>query len=137
MTDKNEFQDSPIPFEDKIKLNTKLPPLGSSSPNHAAASPPPPGNVVPSSHIHTFESESKLSRQENIQYKRPLTTGTGATRVRTFHTKLADAAIKYLDDQVNEWLDDNPDILIKFCTTTVGVVEGKRAEQHLIVTVWY
>lgn len=137
MMDRNESQDAPIPFEDKIKFNTKLPPLGASGPREAGISPAPASTVVPSSQIHTFESESKLGRPDTMQFKRPLTTGTGATRMKTFHTKLADAAMKYLEDQINEWLDASPDILVKFCTTTVGVVEGKRAEPHLIITVWY
>ena len=45
--------------------------------------------------------------------------------------------MNYLDGLINDWLDEHPDIEVKFSNTTVGVVEGKRAEPHLIITVWY
>ncbi len=60
-----------------------------------------------------------------------------ATRCRTFHAKLNDASLSYLDNLINEWVDSNPDVGIKFATSSIGVVEGKHAEPHLIVTVFY
>ncbi len=93
---------------------------------------------VPSK-IHGFSAETGISAKSKEQdFRRPLNlTGRGATRVRTFHTKLSDTAMSYLDGLINDWLDEHPDIEVKFSNTTVGVVEGKRAEQHLIITVWY
>ncbi len=64
-------------------------------------------------------------------------TGSGATRCRTFHAKLNDASLAYLNNQVNDWVDSDESIEIKFATSSVGVVEGKHAEPHLIVTVFY
>ena len=88
------------------------------------------------SQIRTFQSESEL--EEKRDYKRPLNiTGKGATRCRTFHIRLSDKAMKYLDEQINDWTDQNPDIEIKFANTVIGEVEGKKIEPHLIVTVWY
>jgi len=73
-----------------------------------------------------------------IAHKRPLNqTGVGATRVRTFHAKLSDGAIRHMDYQVNLWLEQNPEIEIKFANTTVGVWEGKHAEPALILSVFY
>lgn len=60
-----------------------------------------------------------------------------ATRCRTFHCKLADAAISHMNDQINEWADARDDVRIKFATSCIGVVEGKHADPHLIVTVFY
>ena len=52
------------------------------------------------------------------KYQRPLNnTGRGAIRCRTFHTKLTDAAISYMDSVINEWIDKNPQIEIKFATS--------------------
>ncbi len=69
---------------------------------------------------------------------RPLLTGSpNATRCRTFHSKLADAAMAYMNQQINEWADHRDDIEIKFATSCIGVVEGKHADPHLIVTVFY
>lgn len=72
------------------------------------------------------------------QLRRPLLKGSpNATRCRTFHCKLADGPMAYLNEQINEWVDGNDDIEIKFATSTIGVVEGKHVDPHLIVTVFY
>ena len=90
------------------------------------------------SKIRTFESASTLKASTRSTLKRATNlTGQGATRVRTFHTKLTDGAFAFLDNQINEWVDENQDVEVKFCNTTIGVVEGKRSEPHIIMTVWY
>jgi hypothetical protein len=61
----------------------------------------------------------------------------GATRCRLFHSKLSDGAMDYMVNQINEWLDKNENITIKHSSSTIGVVEGKHADAHLILTVWY
>ena len=72
------------------------------------------------------------------QLRRPLLKGSpNATRCRTFHCKLADGPIAYMNEQINEWADSSDDIEIKFATSTIGVVEGKHVDPHLIVTVFY
>jgi hypothetical protein len=95
--------------------------------------------VETSSKIHAFGVKEGIGgKSEEHAYKRSLNvTGRGATRVRTFHTKLSDTAMNYLDGLINDWMDEHSDIEVKFSNTTVGVVEGKRAEPHLIITVWY
>jgi hypothetical protein len=64
-------------------------------------------------------------------------TGTGATRIKIFHTKMNDGAVDFLCQTVNEWTDKNPDIDIKLVQSTVGIWEGKHPEPHLILTIWY
>ena len=72
------------------------------------------------------------------QFRRPLNhSDDGATRVRIFHAKLSDGAIRNMEQLVNEWLDSDPEITIKFATTTVGTWEGKHIEPNLIVTIYY
>ena len=66
----------------------------------------------------------------------PNTTGTGAIHVRTFHSKLTEDALKYLDQQVNEWLDEHPKYEVKQVTTTIGTFTGKVKEPHIICQVW-
>jgi hypothetical protein len=74
----------------------------------------------------------------DAKYQRPLVnTGRSAIRCRTFHTKLTDAALSYMDSIINEWIDKNPQIEIKFATSSIGMFEAKRQEPHLIVTVFY
>ncbi len=89
-------------------------------------------------HVHTFASDSKLDRMNEKSYTRPLQkSGKGATRVRTFHTRLSDNAMRFLDNMINEWIDSDPEIEVKFTNIAVGVVEAKNREDHLIITVWY
>ncbi len=72
-------------------------------------------------------------------FKRPLVSAAeGATRCRTFHSKLTDAALSYMDNQINEWSDAHPEVHVKFATSTIGLFEAKQhQEPHLIVSVFY
>lgn len=75
---------------------------------------------------------------DSIVYKRPLNpTGQAATRIRIFHCKLSEGPVLNLNQQVNEWLDAHPDITVKFANTTIGTWEGKHAEQHIILALYY
>ncbi len=75
---------------------------------------------------------------EEIEYKRPTNRNVPyATRCRTFHAKLNEASISYLDRMINEWVDAHEEIEIKFATSSIGVFEGKHADPNLIVTVFY
>jgi hypothetical protein len=95
------------------------------------AEPPPPK-------IQTYETRAGGPRHGDANWKRtPNLTGTGAVHVRTFHCKLSDDAIAYLDQQINEWLDAHPQYEVKFISTKVGEWSGKLGrEAHLIVQVW-
>ncbi len=80
-------------------------------------------------------SARELRHEEAL--KRPLNvTGKGATRTRTFHSKLNDAALALMDQAINEWADNNG-IEIKSVSSCVGIFEGKKPESHLLVTVCY
>ncbi len=74
--------------------------------------------------------ESKYSRSVNP-------SGQDATRCRTFHAKLNDSAVAFMNDQLNTWVDSHPDINIKFATSTIGIFEGKHKDPNLIITVFY
>jgi hypothetical protein len=71
-------------------------------------------------------------------YKRQTyATGQGACRVRSFHGRLSDEGMAYMDDKINEWLDAHPDIEVKIVTTSIGQYEGKIKEPALVLNVWY
>lgn len=95
------------------------------------ADPTGPTGAAPA--IRSFE---KARRHEEEWNRTPNTTGRGAIHVRTFHCKLTDDALQYLDQMVNEWLDAHPQYEVKFVTTTVGTMTGKIKEPHLICQVW-
>lgn len=94
------------------------------------AEPPPPK-------IQAFESKLGAKKHEDQWKRSPNVTGTGAIHVKTFHCKLSDDAIGYLDQQINEWLDAHPQYEVKFTTSKTGEWTGKLGkEPHLIVQVW-
>jgi hypothetical protein len=94
-------------------------------------SAPPPG--TPSK--IKFGADIGIKKHD---WKRKTTsTGTGACRVRTFHGKLSDQGLEYIDEAINVWLDGHPEIDIKFVTTNVGMFDGKFKDLALIVNVWY
>lgn len=75
---------------------------------------------------------------DDSQFKRtPDPNSSGAVRCRTFHSKLNDGSIEFMTKIMNEWIDGNPNIRVKFATSTIGIFEGKHAEPNLIITVFY
>ena len=91
--------------------------------------------------IRSFGGETAIggeALQDESGYQRPLLTqGPGSTRCRTFHAKLNDGAVAFMNRQINDWADSHPDVTIKFATSTIGIWEGKKADPTLIITVFY
>lgn len=78
----------------------------------------------------------KTKRHEDSWARSPNTTGSGAIHVKTFHCKLTDDALAYLDQGINEWLDAHPQYEVKFVSTSIGIMTGKLKEPALICQVW-
>lgn len=106
---------------------------GSVSPG---TSNPPDGGAGQAKAPPRITHFGERARHEESWTRTPNTTGTGAIHVRTFHTKLTDEALVYLDQTINEWLDAHPQYEVKFVTTTIGEFTGKVREPHLICQVW-
>lgn len=71
------------------------------------------------------------------QWKRtPNKDGTGATHVKTFFCKLRADAIEFMDEQINQYLDQHPECEVKFVTTSVGAMLGKTTEPALFINLW-
>ncbi|MGC9455085.1 MAG: hypothetical protein ACP5HU_09505 [Phycisphaerae bacterium] len=66
----------------------------------------------------------------------PNVTGKGAIRCRIFHSKIAEAPLNYMQNQINEWLDSQ-EIEVKHVGHLVGALEGKTTDPNVIVMVWY
>lgn len=87
--------------------------------------------------IRAFEQKLIAgTRHEEKWARTPNLTGTGAIHVRSFHCKLTEESLAYLDQQINEWLDAHPQYEVKLVTTAVGEWTGKTREPNLIVQVW-
>ena len=78
----------------------------------------------------------KAMRHEAQWNRTPNATGKGAMHVRTFHCKLTEDSLAYMDQQVNEWLDSHPQYEVKIVTSTIGVFTGKIKEPHVVCQVW-
>jgi hypothetical protein len=72
-------------------------------------------------------------------YKRQVNNvpGCGACRIRSFHGRLSDEGLAFMDNKINAWLDEHPEIEVKQVTSTVGLYDGKIKEPALILNVWY
>ena len=94
------------------------------------AQPPPPK-------IQAFEQKLGVKRHEDSWKRTPNTPGTGAIHVKTFHCRLSDDALGFIDQQINEWLDAHPQYEVKFVSSNVGEFQGKMGkEMHMIVQLW-
>ncbi|HNQ24967.1 MAG TPA: hypothetical protein PKK06_17960 [Phycisphaerae bacterium] len=91
--------------------------------------------------IHSFSTQTLGLRKAKSEgdYKRTIDPNqAGATRCRIFHAKLTDGALTFMADSINDWLDENPSVVIKHVTSTIGIFEGKvHAEPNLIITLLY
>ena len=75
---------------------------------------------------------------DDSAFKRKLEPNAeGATRCRIFHSKLNQGAIEFMANSINQWLDESDDIRIKHATSTLGIFEGKHADQNIILTLFY
>lgn len=63
-------------------------------------------------------------------------TGTGATHVKSFHCKLNEESMQFMDQQINDWLDNHPEYEVKMVSSSVGDWQGKIKEPSLIISVW-
>lgn len=110
----------------------ELPPAPAGAPPGAATTTAP---APLKSKIKAFGPE--YAKKEHAWKRTPHMDGKGAIRVKTFHGKYSDQGMEHLDDVINEWLDNHPEVEVKFVTSTVNVFEGKIREPALVLNLWY
>ena len=59
------------------------------------------------------------------------------TRMKIFVIKLHHGSLEFLENQIADWLRDNPEVVIKRTDVSVGEVQAKKTEPNLIINVWY
>ena len=90
----------------------------------------------PGSRIGGFSGQAAVTERKSA-FKRPMNmTGTGATRVKLFHCKIAAKSMENMEDSINDWLDDN-EIEVKQVGHVIGTLEGKKPEPNVIVMIWH
>jgi hypothetical protein len=128
------------------QFNTgQVPPRPAPAPAAPAAPAPAP---VPARAAETQEAAPRIQafeqrlgsvgRKHEESWKRsPNVTGQGAIHVKTFHGKLNNESLDFLDQQINEWLDAHPQYEVKLVSSNVGDWTGKTGrEPNLIVQLW-
>ena len=84
-----------------------------------------------------IKAMGSLKRHEDEWTRTPNTTGAGAIHCRSFFAKLTSDAVAYMDQSINEWLDEHPQYEVKFVNSTIGTMRGKVGPQEvLICQVW-
>ena len=91
------------------------------------------GEVKPK--IHHTTATTISSRK--VEWKRkPNSDGSGATHVKSFHCRLNSEAMEIMDQQINAWLEEHPELEVKLVNNTVGEWQGKIKEPALIIQIW-
>ena len=122
--------DKPIPLGDDLD---KPIPLDGGSALKASVSHSPlnlGGGAVEAPKIEIRKPAAKKPAPKAVSTDR-------ITGVKTFFTKLHPGAIQFLDEQINDWLKQNPGVTIKRTNVTTGDVQSKKTEPNIIITVWY
>jgi hypothetical protein len=134
--------DKPIPLED---FDKPIPP-GNVAPSKANVSHAPLnlGGPAPSAGGVRTASPAPAAaapmQPPRMAVKKPVARVVSSDRisgVKTFFTKLHPGAIEFLDEQISNWLKENPGISIKFTNVTTGEIQGKKTEPNIIITAWY
>jgi hypothetical protein len=91
------------------------------------------GSEAPS----TSESEVSSVRPAGRDTVKRVSWPDRITGVKTFYTKLHPGAMEFLDEQVSNWLRDNPGVNVKWTNVVIGDVAAKKTEPNIIMSVWY
>ena len=123
----DEKPNAPIPFDDDLG-DTNI----SHSPLDLGGS-----DTVEAPNIKAPTQMVKPVAKEQEPAEKTISSSERITGVRTFFTKLHAGAIAFLDEQITNWLKDNPSIAIKRTNVTTGDIQGKKTEPNILITVWY
>lgn len=118
--------DKPIPFDDDdedMKAGVSHSPLSLGG-----------GGTVK---MPTDEAAAQLLKPVTKKPVKKIASTDRITGVKTFFAKLHEGAIAFLDEQITNWLKDNPGVIIKQTDTATGIIAGKTSEPNIIITVWY
>jgi hypothetical protein len=110
-----------------VNLNAKTPAAAAPKTSPAPAKP----GVNPQEMLKTT-AQQPISIPALSLAAQPRITG-----VKTFYAKLHGGSISFLDEQITNWLRDNPNIVIKRTNVVTGDLVAKNTEPNVIVTIWY
>lgn len=138
--DLNEPQPVPVPVPPPIPTEDQ-----DSEPQPVPVPVPKP-EADPIALVEDFDETAPTKRkafgtgtgsQHKEDFKREMNLdGTGATRCRLFTSKIGLGPLTHMEEMINEWLDSE-NIEVKHVGHVIGTMEGKRAEDNVLVLVWY
>jgi hypothetical protein len=131
----NQDSAAPIPFDDggADESGISHAPLnlgGGPTPAPKPAAPKPAESTVQKPKIETPKPFKEKSTEKVASADR-------ITGIKTFFTKLHPGALNFLDEQISEWLQKNPDVRIKRTNIATGEIQAKKTEPNILITVWY
>ena len=121
----SEDRNAPIPFDDDDKSGASV----SHSPLNLGG-----GGTAEAPKVEAAPQLAKLDAKKPAE---KVVSTERITGVKTFFTRLHAGAIDYLDEQISNWLKQNPGITIKRTNTVTGEIQGKKTEPNIIITIWY
>ncbi|HIJ52320.1 MAG TPA: hypothetical protein HPP66_04100 [Planctomycetes bacterium] len=122
----DEDLDQPIPFDDDETSDSSV----SHSPLSLGG-----GGTAQAPKIETPKIEVPKPALKKVVEK--VVSTNRITGVKTFFTKLHPGALDFLDEQITKWLKDNPGLTIRRTNTVTGMIQAKKTEPNIIITVWY
>jgi len=132
-----EHPASGAPPVSRAPLNLGGTGTGAPAPSPVAVSPTPAG---PAAHA-VATTPAPRAQTPQMPVRKPVAAGPApAGRIancKTFFTKLHPGAIKFLDEQITNWLKENPGVVIKHTNVTTGDIVDKKTEPNILITVWY
>ena len=122
----DEDLEQPIPFDDDDTSDSSV----SHSPLSLGG-----GGTAQAPKIETPKIEVPKPALKKVVEK--VVSTNRITGVKTFFTKLHPGALDFLDEQITKWLKDNPGLTIRRTNTVTGMIQAKKTEPNIIITVWY
>lgn len=122
--------DKPIPFDNVApsQANVSHAPLNLGGPPAAAPARGAAPAAAPQIQIPRTAARKPVAKAVSSER---------ITGMKTFFTKLHGGAILFLEEQIGNWLKENPAVIIKRTNITTGDVQGKKTEPNIIITIWY
>jgi hypothetical protein len=142
------LNDQPIPLDDKANEPGRPednPAGGSPGVSRAplnlggAAGGPAPA-AAPGARAPASLPKAPTATPRPVAAPRPAAAAAAGERItacRTFFTKLHPGAIKFVEEQITNWLKENPRIVVKSTNVIMGEVQEKKTEPNIIIVVWY
>lgn len=87
------------------------------------------------SKVRAFQAKQVVEQKQEFQRELNV-NGAGATRCRVFHSKIAEAPLEFMQNQINEWID-REGLEVKHVGHVIGTMEGKNPVPNVVVMVWY